>query len=122
MQKLLFCLKSTCNLYYLPHPPVESFFNEMSDIVVNLLIFQKGIDENWEAALEHNPEAFARVVCFTLRIFPLFCHSPERVFSYSNVLVYVVLINHRFFYLCQVMLYVDMEVNGVPLKVCLSRY
>ncbi|CAA6670118.1 unnamed protein product [Spirodela intermedia] len=36
----------------------------------------KGIDENWEAALEHNPEAFARVV----------------------------------------MLYVDMEVNGVPLK------
>ncbi|TYK23223.1 DNA damage-inducible protein 1 isoform X3 [Cucumis melo var. makuwa] len=37
---------------------------------------QKGIDENWAAALEHNPEAFARVV----------------------------------------MLYVDMEVNGVPLK------
>ena len=24
---------------------------------------QKGIDENWEAALEHNPEGFARVVC-----------------------------------------------------------
>nr|GMC72348.1 DNA damage-inducible protein 1 [Ipomoea batatas] len=39
-------------------------------------IRQKGIDENWAAALEHNPEAFARVV----------------------------------------MLYVDMEVNGVPLK------
>ncbi|KAJ8460430.1 hypothetical protein OPV22_033356 [Ensete ventricosum] len=39
-------------------------------------IRQKGIDENWEAALEHNPEGFARVV----------------------------------------MLYVDMEVNGVPLK------
>jgi hypothetical protein len=38
---------------------------------------QKGIDENWEAALEHNPEGFARVI----------------------------------------MLYVDMEVNGVPLKV-----
>ncbi|XP_028106294.1 protein DNA-DAMAGE INDUCIBLE 1-like [Camellia sinensis] len=37
---------------------------------------KKGIDENWAAALEHNPEAFARVV----------------------------------------MLYVDMEVNGVPLK------
>lgn len=33
----------------------------------NLLVaLQKGIDENWEAALEHNPEAFARVVCFTL--------------------------------------------------------
>lgn len=39
-------------------------------------IRQKSINENWEAALEHNPEAFARVV----------------------------------------MLYVDMEVNGVPLK------
>ncbi|PWA97487.1 ubiquitin family protein [Artemisia annua] len=38
--------------------------------------FKKGIDENWAAALEHNPEAFAKVV----------------------------------------MLYVDMEVNGVPLK------
>ncbi|ONK80757.1 uncharacterized protein A4U43_C01F21410 [Asparagus officinalis] len=23
---------------------------------------KKGIDENWEAAIEHNPEAFARVV------------------------------------------------------------
>ncbi|KNA09910.1 hypothetical protein SOVF_149300 [Spinacia oleracea] len=39
-------------------------------------IRQKGIDENWAAAIEHNPEAFARVV----------------------------------------MLYVDMEVNGVPIK------
>ncbi|XP_019196674.1 PREDICTED: DNA damage-inducible protein 1-like isoform X2 [Ipomoea nil] len=39
-------------------------------------IRQKSIDENWEAAIEHNPEAFARVV----------------------------------------MLYVDMEVNSVPLK------
>ncbi|CAL5405226.1 unnamed protein product [Camellia sinensis] len=44
---------------------------------IEAAIRQKGIDENWAAALEHNPEAFARVV----------------------------------------MLYVDMEVNGVPLKV-----
>lgn len=43
---------------------------------IEAAIRQKSIDENWEAALEHNPEAFARVV----------------------------------------MLYVDMEVNGVPLK------
>ncbi|WCJ32549.1 Protein DNA-DAMAGE INDUCIBLE 1 [Euphorbia peplus] len=43
---------------------------------IEAAIRQKGIDENMEAALEHNPEAFARVV----------------------------------------MLYVDMEVNGVPLK------
>uniref|UniRef100_A0A0D6R3V1 DNA damage-inducible protein 1 n=1 Tax=Araucaria cunninghamii TaxID=56994 RepID=A0A0D6R3V1_ARACU len=40
------------------------------------MIREKNIHENWETALEHNPEAFARVV----------------------------------------MLYVDMEVNGVPLK------
>ncbi|XP_078438033.1 ubiquitin family protein [Wolffia australiana] len=43
---------------------------------IEAAIRQKGIDENWEAALEHNPEAFARVV----------------------------------------MLYVDMEVNGIPIK------
>ncbi|XP_048234420.1 protein DNA-DAMAGE INDUCIBLE 1 isoform X2 [Ricinus communis] len=43
---------------------------------IEAAIRQKGIDENWAAALEYNPEAFARVV----------------------------------------MLYVDMEVNGVPLK------
>ncbi|KAE8784159.1 DNA damage-inducible protein 1 [Hordeum vulgare] len=43
---------------------------------IEAAIRQKGIDENWEAAIEHNPEAFGRVV----------------------------------------MLYVDMEVNGVPLK------
>ncbi|XP_044473682.1 protein DNA-DAMAGE INDUCIBLE 1-like isoform X1 [Mangifera indica] len=43
---------------------------------IEAAIRQKGIDDNWAAALEHNPEAFARVV----------------------------------------MLYVDMEVNGVPLK------
>jgi DNA damage-inducible protein 1 len=39
-------------------------------------IRQKNVDENWEAAIEYNPEAFARVI----------------------------------------MLYVDMEVNSVPLK------
>ncbi|KAI3986807.1 hypothetical protein MKX01_039781 [Papaver californicum] len=43
---------------------------------IEAAIRQKGTDENWEAALEHNPEAFARVV----------------------------------------MLYVNMEVNGMPLK------
>ncbi|GAB4845860.1 DNA damage-inducible protein 1, variant 2 [Ancistrocladus abbreviatus] len=43
---------------------------------IEAAIRQKGIDENWAAALEYNPEAFARVV----------------------------------------MLYVDMEVNGVPVK------
>ncbi|KAB2033123.1 hypothetical protein ERO13_D05G386600v2 [Gossypium hirsutum] len=43
---------------------------------IEAAIQQKGIDENWAAALEHNPEGFARVV----------------------------------------MLYVDMEVNGVPLQ------
>ncbi|XP_057991834.1 protein DNA-DAMAGE INDUCIBLE 1 isoform X1 [Hevea brasiliensis] len=43
---------------------------------IEAAIRQKGIDENWAAAVEYNPEAFARVV----------------------------------------MLYVDMEVNGVPLK------
>lgn len=30
---------------------------------IEAAIRQKGIDENWAAALEHNPEAFARVVC-----------------------------------------------------------
>ncbi|XAR67321.1 hypothetical protein NMG60_11002028 [Bertholletia excelsa] len=43
---------------------------------IEAAIRQKSIDENWAAALEYNPEGFARVV----------------------------------------MLYVDMEVNGVPLK------
>ncbi|CAL5362543.1 unnamed protein product [Camellia sinensis] len=49
----------------------------MFDLTSRCTLNRKGIDENWAAALEHNPEAFARVV----------------------------------------MLYVDMEVNGVPLKV-----
>lgn len=43
---------------------------------IEAAIQQKNIYENWEAAIEHNPEAFARVI----------------------------------------MLYVDMEVNGVPIK------
>ncbi|XP_043688357.1 protein DNA-DAMAGE INDUCIBLE 1 [Telopea speciosissima] len=51
-------------------------FDVESQKKIEAAIRQKGIDENWAAALEHNPEAFARVV----------------------------------------MLYVDMEVNGVPLK------
>ncbi|OAY66063.1 DNA damage-inducible protein 1 [Ananas comosus] len=51
-------------------------FDVESQKKIEAAIRQKGIDENWEAALEYNPEAFARVV----------------------------------------MLYVDMEVNGVPLK------
>ncbi|XP_077214754.1 protein DNA-DAMAGE INDUCIBLE 1-like [Tasmannia lanceolata] len=51
-------------------------FDVESQKKIEAAIRQKGIDENWAAALEYNPEAFARVV----------------------------------------MLYVDMEVNGVPLK------
>ncbi|KAK6934662.1 Ubiquitin-associated domain [Dillenia turbinata] len=51
-------------------------FDIESQKKIEAAIRQKGIDENWEAALEYNPEAFARVV----------------------------------------MLYVDMEVNGIPLK------
>lgn len=51
-------------------------FDVESQRKIEAAIRQKGIDENWEAALEYNPEGFARVV----------------------------------------MLYVDMEVNGVPLK------
>ncbi|KAF6153874.1 hypothetical protein GIB67_001107 [Kingdonia uniflora] len=51
-------------------------FDVESQKKIEAAIRQKGIDENWEAALEYNPEAFARVV----------------------------------------MLYVDMEVNGIPLK------
>eukprot|EP00262_Sarcandra_glabra_P007414 TRINITY_DN20214_c0_g1_i1.p1 TRINITY_DN20214_c0_g1~~TRINITY_DN20214_c0_g1_i1.p1 ORF type:complete len:411 (-),score=94.29 TRINITY_DN20214_c0_g1_i1:201-1433(-) len=51
-------------------------FDVESQKKIEAAIQQKGIDENWAAALEYNPETFARVV----------------------------------------MLYVDMEVNGVALK------
>ncbi|KAL3643288.1 DNA damage-inducible protein 1 [Castilleja foliolosa] len=51
-------------------------FDVESQRKIEAAIRQKGVEENWAAALEYNPEAFARVV----------------------------------------MLYVDMEVNGVPLK------
>jgi hypothetical protein len=74
---------------------------------------QKGIDENWQAALEHNPEAFARVVCIIFNLlYPLIITPPRcaRAFSFD--------INFKVSYATlQVMLYVDMEVNGVPLKV-----
>ncbi|CAL0301754.1 unnamed protein product [Lupinus luteus] len=36
-------------------------FDVEAQKTIEAAIRQKGIDENWEAALEHNPEAFARV-------------------------------------------------------------
>jgi DNA damage-inducible protein 1 len=69
------------------------------------LILQKGIDENWEAALEHNPEGFARVVYMILYLL------------YFNANRFVVFHNKIQAVIFQVMLYVDMEVNGVPMKV-----
>ncbi|KAI3694959.1 hypothetical protein L1987_77945 [Smallanthus sonchifolius] len=72
--RFLFSANGVCTVTQPSHPWKDSLSNEL---VVVVLVSLKGIDENWAAALEHNPEAFARVV----------------------------------------MLYVDMEVNGVPLKV-----
>jgi hypothetical protein len=35
---------------------------QLPNILSTCCHIQKGIDENWEAAIEHNPEAFGRVV------------------------------------------------------------
>ena len=36
--------------------------NAVKVALLSFLVVQKNVDENWEAALEYNPEAFARVV------------------------------------------------------------
>ncbi|KAI4307808.1 hypothetical protein L6164_030950 [Bauhinia variegata] len=72
---------------------------------IEAAIRQQGVDENWAAALEHNPEAFARVVCII---------SYSFILSIANVIV--IFIFAMTLYVLHVMLYVGMEINGVPLK------
>jgi hypothetical protein len=65
-------------------------------------IFQKGIDENWEAALEHNPEAFARVVCVDFvprKLPPLSPHPRVILLPFAHGVVYSLINQHLFFYL-----------------------
>jgi hypothetical protein len=93
-------------------------YRKITDALLLLTVFlnslQKGIDENWQAALEHYPEAFARVVCIIFNLHnpppppPPPPTSPAFYFGINFKVSYATL---------QVMLYVDMEVNGVPLKV-----
>jgi hypothetical protein len=92
-------------------------YRKITDALLLLTVFldslQKGIDENWQAALEHYPEAFARVVCIIFNL----CNPPPPLPSPTSPAFYFG-INFKVSYATlQVMLYVDMEVNGVPLKV-----
>lgn len=68
-------------------------------------VLQKAIDEIWATAIDYNPEAFAKEVCNK-------CRPSVRCISllFVNITIEVLC----FF---QVMVYVDMEVNSVPLKV-----
>lgn len=106
-------LKSILSYYVFVYRKIA---NTLLLLTVFLNSLQKGIDENWQAALEHNPEAFARVVCI---IFNLHNPPPNTPPPPSPDFYFVYFgINFKVSYATlQVMLYVDMEVNGVPLKV-----